>query len=152
MGTARAKDAACANGNVRHHGGVIRVAKVLLVAALMVSIGAHWAVIQGAAWVRMAVEYTVESGSVVDALEMTFDGMHPCSMCKVVQEGTQDQQKKQEDSQKQDTSLQKLNAEVVAAIFISPPKAVRSPYLVLKQRAITRAQESFTPPPRTNLA
>ncbi len=151
-GRARPKSLACANGKVRHDGGVIRLAKVLLVTALMVSIGAHWAVIQGAAWVRMAVEYTVESGSVVDALEMTFDGMHPCSMCKVVQNGTQDEQKQQKDSQKQDISLLKLHAEVIAAIFIAPPKSVRSPYLVVKQRGMTRTEDALTPPPRPSLA
>ena len=39
--------------------------RCLLVAALMTSIGLHWAVLQSAAWVGMAVAYSVERGSVV---------------------------------------------------------------------------------------
>ncbi len=129
---------------------VIRLAKILLVTALMVSIGAHWAVIQGAAWLSMAVTYSAESGSVMDGLEMTFDGMHPCAMCKVVQEGTQEQ-KKQDDSQKQD-SLQKLHLQIVTAPTIFPPTPERSPHLVLKQRAMVLAREAHTPPPRSGIA
>jgi len=55
-------------------------ARLLLIVALMVSIGAHWGVLQVAAWANMARIYTAEKG-LVEGLKETFDGQHPCSMC-----------------------------------------------------------------------
>jgi len=58
-------------------------ARLLLIVALMVSIGAHWSVLQVAAWVNMARVYSAEKG-LVEGLKETFDGQHPCSMCKKI--------------------------------------------------------------------
>lgn len=66
------------------------VARALLVAALMISIGLHWAVLQSAAWVGMAVVYSVEKGSVVQGISDTFDGEHPCPLCQAVSEGVKE--------------------------------------------------------------
>ncbi|MCW0219006.1 MAG: hypothetical protein OJI67_11850 [Prosthecobacter sp.] len=62
--------------------------RILLVAALMISIGLHWAVMQSAAWVGMAVTYSVKTGSVLQGLSDTFDGEHACALCHAVQEGS----------------------------------------------------------------
>lgn len=67
------------------------LAKWLLVAALMVSIGLHWAVLQSAAWVGMAVSYSMEKGMVTGITE-TFDGEHPCPLCKMVDAGLKSDQ------------------------------------------------------------
>ncbi|MDB6119237.1 MAG: hypothetical protein JWO08_3018 [Verrucomicrobiaceae bacterium] len=53
----------------------------------MVSIGAQWAVLQSAAWVGMAVSYSLHEGSVTEGLSKTFDGQHPCALCHVVTKG-----------------------------------------------------------------
>ncbi len=66
---------------------VNRFARYLLIAALMVSIGAQWAVLQSAAWVGMAVSYSIHEGSVSEGLSKTFDGQHPCALCDVVTKG-----------------------------------------------------------------
>ena len=63
------------------------IAKILLIAALMVSIGGQWIVLQSAAWVSMAVTYSLKEGSVAQGLTKTFDGQHPCALCKVVAKG-----------------------------------------------------------------
>jgi hypothetical protein len=68
------------------------VPKLLLVGALMVSIGAQWVVLQGVAWVGMALTYSLEEGSVTQGLSKTFDGKHPCPLCQAVKQGTQDEQ------------------------------------------------------------
>lgn len=60
--------------------------RILLVAALMVSIGLHWAVVQSVAWVGMAVSYSLKTGSVVQGLSDTFDGEHACPLCHAVEE------------------------------------------------------------------
>lgn len=72
------------------------VARILLVAALMISIGLHWVVLQSAAWVGMAVAYTVDSGSVIQGISETFDGEHPCPLCQAVSEGVQSSSKNKE--------------------------------------------------------
>jgi len=64
----------------------------LVVSALVFSIGAHWAVLQSVAWIGMAVSYAQHS-SLSEALVKTFDGRHPCKLCKAVAEGKRSEQK-----------------------------------------------------------
>ncbi|MBK8040591.1 MAG: hypothetical protein IPK22_26185 [Verrucomicrobiaceae bacterium] len=42
----------------------------------------HWGVVQGIAWARMLVSYAGEA-SLMQAVEMTFDGEHPCELCQM---------------------------------------------------------------------
>jgi hypothetical protein len=55
---------------------------LLLVAAL--SMGLHYAVVQVVGWVNMTVEYS-QTAPLSEALVMTFDGKHPCELCKLVE-------------------------------------------------------------------
>jgi hypothetical protein len=63
----------------------------------------HWAMLQTAAWGRMIVQYS-RSSSLRTALEQTFDGRHPCAMCKMIQKAKQSskQQELQHSSVKDD--------------------------------------------------
>ncbi len=45
--------------------------------------GGHWAVLQGIAWVQMVHQYS-QYVSVAEAVEKTFSGEAPCSMCKKI--------------------------------------------------------------------
>ena len=69
----------------------LRLAKGFLVFALMLSIGAHWAFLQSVAWVGMIFDYSSEAG-LRQGIEMTFDGDHPCKLCKLVRESTREKQ------------------------------------------------------------
>jgi hypothetical protein len=80
-----------------------RIQKLVLVVALMVSIGLHWAVLQSVAWAGMLIQYTRQTSSVPVAFTMTFDGQHPCKLCKVTQQG-----RKSEQSQNKSFAAQKL--------------------------------------------
>ncbi len=53
---------------------------------LMVSVGAHWAVLQSVAWVGMMTVYSRDA-SFTAALIKTFDGKHPCRLCQAIQQG-----------------------------------------------------------------
>ena len=53
---------------------------------LVLAIGGHWACVQSIAWFRMTVAFS-KSRPLSTALQMTFDGRHPCKLCKVVQSG-----------------------------------------------------------------
>lgn len=58
----------------------------LVVLVLVVTTGGPWAVLQVCAWAGMLVRYSQE-GTLGSALEKTFDGRHPCKLCKLVREG-----------------------------------------------------------------
>ena len=68
-----------------------RVAQSLIVATLILSIGAHWGILQLAAWVSMTVSYS-HSVPLRVALQKTFDGQHPCRLCKAVAAGKKSEQ------------------------------------------------------------
>ncbi len=58
------------------------VAAVLLV----LSLGLHWAVLQTVAWTGMIVAYSAQVG-VREGISRTFDGQHPCPLCKAIEKG-----------------------------------------------------------------
>jgi hypothetical protein len=48
---------------------------------LCASIGLHWITLQSVAWGMMIVTYS-QSCPLSEALAKTFDGKHPCDLCK----------------------------------------------------------------------
>ena len=98
---------------------LIRCAHWLLILALLISVGGHWAVLQTAAWAGMFVSYS-QQGSFVEALSKTLDGEHPCALCKVVKRG-HEEQKKQESEAPEKLKKMELYAEPVdTALFPDP--------------------------------
>ena len=57
--------------------------RIVIVFALVLSTGAQWAFLQGVAWTSMLAE-NLTHGSLAQSLETTFDGEHPCALCKVI--------------------------------------------------------------------
>ena len=57
------------------------------IAALLVclTLGLHWAALQTVAWTAMVVE-RAQTASLSEALQTTFDGQHPCTLCKKITE------------------------------------------------------------------
>ena len=111
----------------------------------MFSIGAQWAVLQSAAWVRMAVSYSIKAGSVADGLSQTFDGEHPCAMCLAIAKGKQ--------SEKKDPAVDatKLKQDLIASggtiITFATPAAVYFPRAA-NETAPARRIIPPVPPPR----
>lgn len=60
-----------------------KIASLFVSLALFFIIGGPWAVLQTIAWAKMVVEYSRDT-SVGEALSKTFDGEHPCGMCKKI--------------------------------------------------------------------
>lgn len=117
--------------------------RALVIAALVLSVGLHWTVLQSAAWVSMIVSYS-QDGSVGDAIEKTFDGQHPCALCQLVEHGTakdQGPQKKAPDLKKMELSL------VVIEGLVMPPPG-HPDFTTLSEQAMQRAQVPPVPPPR----
>ena len=125
---------------------MIQSARYLLIAALMVSIGAQWAVLQSVAWVSMAVSYSIKEGSIATGLSKTFDGEHPCPLCCAVEKGTESEKKdpKSKDSKK---LKQDLFASEARVVVIEAPKKVRLPQAA-SEVVLSRLEAPAVPPPR----
>jgi hypothetical protein len=121
----------------------LRTAKLLVVLALTLSIGVHWIFLQSVAWVGMVVNYS-QSASLSKALEMTFDGQHPCQLCNLVRQGKASEKK--QESQKPVTKLDCwLVNEQPAFIVPLSHQTVSSCALFL----LPRTESPPTPPPRS---
>jgi hypothetical protein len=120
----------------------LRIGRWLLVAALFFAIGGHWAVLQTVAWASMIVEYS-HGAAVTEAVEKTFDGRHPCPICKEIQQHQQ--------SEKKHEALQlvkkiELFDEPVASLVF--PSRVASLLKVVDFFSSARADAPPVPPPR----
>lgn len=59
-----------------------------MVLSLCAALGLHWAALQSVAWAGMLLSYS-RGGSVATAIAKTFDGRHPCPLCKAIAKGEQ---------------------------------------------------------------
>jgi hypothetical protein len=66
--------------------------KFILVVALACSIGLHWAFFQSLAWTSMLAD-NLRRDSLAHAFTRTFDGKHPCRLCKAIADGKKSEQK-----------------------------------------------------------
>jgi hypothetical protein len=71
---------------------LLHFSRWLVVAALFLAIGGHWALLQTVAWASMIVDYS-RTEAITVAVEKTFDGEHPCAICKTIQKGRQSEKK-----------------------------------------------------------
>jgi len=119
-----------------------RLGEILLAFALIFAIGGHWALLQSVAWVGMFAN-NVRSCSVGEALEKTFDGEHPCELCKIVQAV-----RKSEQPQPLTKHEVKIDFWITPAtcLLVGPPSAVHA----RPQAGVfsSRIETPPTPPPR----
>lgn len=106
----------------------------------------HWALLQTVAWTGMVISYS-QRASLEEAVSKTFDGKHPCALCKAIQKGRAEEQKR--DEKKLNSSL-KLDFAVVwqktQFIFASGHQLIPSPDIN------TPARQEEPPKPRPRLA
>lgn len=125
---------------------VTRIARLLLLASLMVSIGGQWMVLQGVAWVGMAVSYSLEEGSVSSGLSKTFDGEHPCPLCKAVKKSSQDNDEAAPGEKGFGKTKVELATKSIVCLF--PPVPMRMAHAV--DQAVVEARQIMpeVPPPK----
>lgn len=71
----------------------LRVAmKFVTVLMLVLALGWHWALLQTVAWTTMLAAYSRQA-SLSQAVSDTFDGEHPCPLCKAISTGKQAERK-----------------------------------------------------------
>ncbi len=120
-----------------------RLARLLLILTLACSIGLHWSFLQSIAWIGMVVKYS-QDATVAQALTKTFDGNHPCALCKAIAKG-----KKSEKNSDSITPEKKLEFAYAGAVFVfSAPTGFwkLAPFV---QRPWSLDHTPLTPPPRT---
>jgi hypothetical protein len=73
---------------------LVRLKWTKLIVAMMLALvmGLHWAVLQSFGWMQMFVSFA-QTEPVKEALIKTFDGNHPCKICKLVEAGKQTENK-----------------------------------------------------------
>lgn len=69
-----------------------RLTKFIFVLALACSIGLHWAFFQSVAWTSMLAD-NLRHDSLSQAVTRTFDGQHPCPLCKAIAAGKKSEKK-----------------------------------------------------------
>lgn len=110
---------------------------------MCLTLGLHWAALQTVAWTAMVVG-RAQTASLSEALQTTFDGQHPCKLCKVVRAG-----KSAEKQSEQQLKLTKLEVAVPgkASLFVTAPEpAVVGPGQLV--RPLIRSEVPPLPPPR----
>ena len=118
-----------------------KASKWLLVVMLCVTLGFHWTLLQSVAWVGMMVNYSCQ-GSIKDAVAKTFDGQHPCPLCKLVREG-----KKARRSPQAQQIVKKIDLFAgQAAAFYFPPCRPSSPSFFARDCYSHRASASTAAP------
>jgi hypothetical protein len=124
----------------------VRLGHILMIAALLATTGAHWAALQSVAWTTMLAN-NLKSGSISQAVERTFDGRHPCPLCKAVAAG-----KRSESKSEFTPELKRLEYPPAPERFvlIAPIKFRLMPEPHFFSDALT--EEPPTPPPRSFFA
>ncbi len=116
--------------------------KSITVLALVLTLGLHWALLQTVAWTGMVINYS-QANPFPEAVSMTFDGEHPCRLCKVIKQGRTEEQR-----QERMVSTTKLP---IAVIWQAPRFcfAVERPLLTLLDWTYsTRAEAPPKPRPK----
>ena len=122
---------------------LLRLGKVLVVFALVATISAHWALLQTVAWTTMLAG-NLHSCSLHDAMTRTFDGDHPCALCKTIAAAKKSQQKDQITFEQQKLDFPPVN---VSLVLIAPSRLDLFPRKDLSAESIP--QKPPTPPPRS---
>ena len=81
-----------------------RLYNLIAACLLIVSVGGHWALAQSLAWAGMLVSYSQE-GTIAEAVEKTFDGAHPCKLCKVIDAGQEAERQSENDRATSDMKI-----------------------------------------------
>ena len=123
-----------------------RVRKVLLIVVLLAGTGAHWGALQSVAWTRMLAE-NLRTSSFTDAVSRTFDGQHPCSLCKVIASAKRSE--KRLEFPQPSTKLEfPLTTQLL--LLVAPTRFQLVP--ISNEFIESLSQQPLTPPPRATCA
>jgi hypothetical protein len=121
----------------------IRFTTVLV---LVLSLGLHWAVLQTVAWAGMIISYS-RNAFLTEAVSKTFDGEHPCPMCKLIKKGRAEEKEREQKQNVKPGSKSELGLvwQSTPYDFSRDRELIPSPH----QNAATRSDEPPKPRPRS---
>lgn len=119
------------------------IAKNILAALLIASLSLHLGLFQSVAWICMMVKYSV-TDSIAKSIEKTFDGKHPCALCKIVDESKKAEQQKNGPAPKLVTHIDFFFTYQSFTLY-APPVFHQFPSV---RQEIYRQESPPTPPPR----
>ncbi|MFO1512170.1 MAG: hypothetical protein U1F83_04525 [Verrucomicrobiota bacterium] len=120
--------------------------KTITVLVLLLSLGLHWAVLQTVAWTGMLITYSRDA-SFTEAVSKTFDGEHPCPMCKIIKKGRAEEKEQEQKQNVKPGSKSELGLvwQSTTYHFSCDRELIPSPH----QNASTRSDEPPKPRPRS---
>ncbi|MEO6873119.1 MAG: hypothetical protein ABI233_13005 [Chthoniobacterales bacterium] len=124
---------------------MLSLVRATTIVALCLSLGLHWLALQSLAWTTMLVE-NVRHAPLSEAVARTFDGSHPCHLCRAVAEG-----KKSKRKSEILPTVAKLDLICPPRLRTWQPRFVPYDYGVVILRIVQRNQSPPTPPPRSLL-
>jgi hypothetical protein len=69
-----------------------KLGQVLMIVAVLTATGTHWLAFQSVAWTTMLAE-NLQTSSLSQAIQRTFDGKHQCCLCKEIAKDKQSEKK-----------------------------------------------------------
>lgn len=122
---------------------IARGGKALVVLALVLATGLHWAALQTVAWTTMLAGH-LRGDSLAQAVSKTFDGRHPCCLCKAIAAAKKSEKK----SETVSPALKMEFPPVGGSLVLIPPAKLA---LVSRSDTIaeSRAAKPPLPPPRS---
>lgn len=124
---------------------MLRPVKIITVILLVLTLGLHWALLQTVAWTGMIVSYS-RNGSLTEAVSKTFDGQHPCCLCKAIQSGRKAEQEQAPEKLTPDAKIKGVLPPETAFLYAPACVELPAPHPVVYQ---SFRPEPPTPPPRS---
>jgi hypothetical protein len=113
-----------------------------MISAVLAATGAHWTALQSLAWTTMLAD-NLGRYSLTEAVHRTFDGKHPCGLCKAIAAEKKSGQKKEIPVPVQKLEFPPLNENLV---LIAPVDLQLMPQANVLADSLTHKPP--TPPPR----
>ena len=124
----------------------VRFGKIFVMVALIAATGAHWALLQSVAWTTMLAD-NLRTHSLSESVSRTFDGKHPCPICRAIAAAKKSEKKSEFTAQTQKLEFPPAKENFV---LIAPSHFQLLP--VANAFAESLLQQPLTPPPRGFLA
>lgn len=124
------------------------LARQALVLFVCLSLGMHWALLQGIAWTGMLISFAAE-GTVIEAVEKTFNGQNACALCQKVKQG---QASDDEQPQQNGQAVKKIDAVLVQTTKLVTPAGETIVFAVISEEGTRTNARPEMPPPRRGLA
>jgi hypothetical protein len=116
--------------------------QILMIVAALSATGTHWLALQSVAWTTMLAE-NLHTASWERAVQCTFDGKHPCCLCKEIAKNKQSEKKS--DVQ---VEVKQLEYSHTSLEFVFCPPSHFYEVRTANDAAISLGQPPSLPPPK----